>query len=120
MPAGSVGRATRGHKRAACIFARETAGVLATRARSAPQCSPSSRTLGAPTLPIRELLPPVLRGDLAADLAPATRAHLAAVAHEAQTEKALSFLRDECAARLKQPDPPRAVEYLLAAACALN
>jgi hypothetical protein len=72
------------------------------------------------TLAIRELIPPVLRGENAADLSPATRAHLEAVAHEAQTENALTYLRDECAGRLKQPGAARSVEYLLAAACALN
>lgn len=71
-------------------------------------------------MPIRELLPPVLRGETASDLLPATRAHLEALAHEAQTEDLLPWLRDECAARLRQAHPPRPVEYLLAAACALH
>ena len=71
-------------------------------------------------MPIREQLPPVLRGEVAADLTPESRAHLEALAHEAQGERALVFLRDECAGRLKQPRATPGVEYLLAAACALN
>jgi hypothetical protein len=71
-------------------------------------------------MPIREQLPPVLRGEVAADLSPESRAHLEALAHEAQAERALVFVRDECAGRLKQPKATLGVEYLLAAACALN
>jgi len=71
-------------------------------------------------MPIREQLPPVLRGETAADLSPESRAHLEALAHEAQGERALVYVRDECAARLKQPRATPGVEYLLAAACALN
>jgi transcription elongation factor GreA len=71
-------------------------------------------------MPIRESLPPVLRGEDAADLSPAARERLEAVAHEAQAEGALAFARDECAARLRQPHASAGVEYLLAAACALN
>lgn len=72
------------------------------------------------TMPIRDLLPPVLRGDTATDLSPADRAHLEALAHEAQTSKSLAQVRDELAARVRQPDPSLGVEYLLAATCALN
>ena len=71
-------------------------------------------------MPIRDLLPPVLRGEAATDLTPADRAHLEALAHEAQTSKSLVQVRDETAARLRQPHPSLAVEYLLAAVCALN
>lgn len=71
-------------------------------------------------MPIRELLPSILRGDTASDLGPESRARLEEVAHDAQREGAVVALRDECAARLRQPQPPHAVEYLLAAACALN
>ncbi|TMQ58625.1 MAG: hypothetical protein E6K72_02395 [Candidatus Eisenbacteria bacterium] len=71
-------------------------------------------------MPIREQLPPVLRGEVAADLTPESRAHLEALAHEAQSERALVFVRDECAGRLKQPRATPGIEYLLAAACALN
>lgn len=71
-------------------------------------------------MPIRDLLPPVLRGETAADLTPADRAHLEALAHEAQTEKSLAQVRDEAGGRLRQPHPSPAVDYLLAAVCALN
>ncbi|HEY2953886.1 MAG TPA: GreA/GreB family elongation factor [Candidatus Eisenbacteria bacterium] len=71
-------------------------------------------------MPIREQLPPVLRGEIAADLTPESRAHLEALAHEAEGDGMLAFARDECAARLKQPNPAPGVEYLLAATCALN
>jgi len=71
-------------------------------------------------MPIREQLPPVLRGEVAADLTPESRAHLEALAHEAQGERALVFVRDECAGRLKQPRATPGIEYLLAAACATN
>lgn len=71
-------------------------------------------------MPIRDLLPPVLRGETATDLTSADRAHLEALAHEAQTGKALATVRDELAARLRQPHPSHGVEYLLAAVCALN
>ncbi len=71
-------------------------------------------------MPIRDQLSPVLRGTVAADLTPEARAHLEALAHEAQGERALVFVRDECAGRLKQPKATPGVEYLLAATCALN
>jgi len=71
-------------------------------------------------MPIREQIPPVLRGEVAADLTPESRAHLEALAHEAEGEGLLVFVRDECAARLKQPHATPGVEYLLAAVCALN
>ncbi len=69
---------------------------------------------------IRDQLPPVLRGEVAADLSADSRAHLEALAHEAQMERQLPLMRDECAGRLKQPGASNAVEYLLAAACALH
>ena len=71
-------------------------------------------------MPIRDQLPPVLRGEVGAELSPEARAHLEALAHEAQAERTLAHVRDECAARLKQPHPTPGIEYLLAAACALN
>ena len=71
-------------------------------------------------MPIREQIPPVLRGEVAADLTPEARAHLEALAHEAEGEEMLVYVRDECAARLKQAHATPGVEYLLAAACALN
>ncbi len=71
-------------------------------------------------MPVREDLPPVLRGEVSADLSPEARARLEAFAGAAQAERALVYVRDECAGRLKQPAPSPAVEYLLATVCALN
>ncbi len=71
-------------------------------------------------MPLREQLPAVLRGEVAADLSPEGRAELDSLAHQAQAERLLPFARDECAARLRQPGASPAVEYLLAAACALH
>jgi transcription elongation factor GreA len=71
-------------------------------------------------MPIRQALPPILRGEEARDLGPDTRARLETLADEARTEGAAAFLRDECAARLRQPGATPGVEYLLAAACAQN
>jgi transcription elongation factor GreA len=71
-------------------------------------------------MPIRDTLPAVLRGDDLADLAPEDRARLDAIAHEANEEGALVWLRDECAARLRQSGASNAVEYLLAEACRLH
>jgi transcription elongation factor GreA len=68
----------------------------------------------------RDSLAAVLRGDLAAALAPADRERLEALAHEAQGEGRLVSVREECASRLRQGNASHAVEYLLAAACALN
>jgi transcription elongation factor GreA len=68
----------------------------------------------------RQALPPVLRGDEAADLGPAARERLESIAHEAHSEGMLVFVKDECAARLRQPAPPNAVSYLLAAVLALR
>lgn len=65
----------------------------------------------------REALPPVLRGETAADLGPAARAQLDALAAAARDEGLAAFVRDECAARLRQPHPAPSVQYLLAAAC---
>jgi transcription elongation factor GreA len=71
-------------------------------------------------MPIRESLPPILRGEDAADLGPDVRARIEAVARKAHDERALAFVRDECAARLRQQAPPRSVELLLAIVCSLN
>ncbi len=68
----------------------------------------------------RDDLPAILRGDEAADLSPESRARLEAIAHQALEENALSLVRDECAARLRQPDPSPAVSYLLAAVSAMQ
>ncbi len=69
---------------------------------------------------IRDTLPAILRGDEAADLAPESRERLEALGQQALAEDQLSFMRDECAARLRQPGASPGVEYLLAVACALN
>ena len=73
-------------------------------------------------MPVRDALPAVLRGDSGADLSPSVRTELETLAHDAQDEKRLTWMRDELAARLKQADPPPSwgVYYLLAAACALH
>jgi transcription elongation factor GreA len=71
-------------------------------------------------MPIRDTLPAVLRGDDFAALAPEDRARLDALALEANEEEAIVWLRDECAARLRQPGASNAVEYLLAEACRLH
>ncbi|HEY3215153.1 MAG TPA: GreA/GreB family elongation factor [Candidatus Eisenbacteria bacterium] len=71
-------------------------------------------------MPIRQDLPPVLRGDAAVDPSPESRARLERLAEDARQEGLLVFARDECAARLKQPRPSAGVEYLLAWVCALN
>jgi transcription elongation factor GreA len=68
----------------------------------------------------RQSLPPVLRGEEASELSPADRDHLEALAEAAQAEGLLVLVRDECAARLRQPHPSLGVEYLLAAAAARN
>ncbi|MEO5619173.1 MAG: GreA/GreB family elongation factor [Candidatus Eisenbacteria bacterium] len=69
---------------------------------------------------IRDKLSPILRGEDAADLDAKTRARLEQLAHDAQAQGQLVMLRDECGARLKQPNPAHGVQYLLAAACALH
>src|SRR5438105_258386 len=68
----------------------------------------------------REALAPVLRGDLAASLEPADREALEEIAHAAQADHRLAAMREECASRLRQGGASPAVEYLLAAVCALN
>ncbi|HEV2104383.1 MAG TPA: GreA/GreB family elongation factor [Candidatus Eisenbacteria bacterium] len=71
-------------------------------------------------MPVRDTLPAVLRGELGAELSPEVRAQLEALAHAAQAEKKLAWMRDELGGRLKQADAAAGVYYLLAAACALN
>lgn len=71
-------------------------------------------------MPVRDVLPAVLRGELGSDLSPAARQQLETIAHDAQTEKKLASMRDELGSRLKQPDAAWGVSYLLAAVCALN
>src|SRR5262252_24124 len=71
-------------------------------------------------MPVRDALPAVLRGEIGADLSASARTQLETLAHEAQAEKRLVWLRDELGGRLKQADPSWGVYYLLSAACALN
>lgn len=71
-------------------------------------------------MPVRDALPAVLRGDVGADLSAASRADLETLAHDAQQEKRLAWMRDELGGRLKQADASWGVYYLLSAACALN
>jgi transcription elongation factor GreA len=73
-----------------------------------------------PEASIREQLPAVLRGDVGAELTPAARAKIESLAHAAEAAGELKFVRDECAARLRQGSAAPGVDYLLAAACALN
>lgn len=71
-------------------------------------------------MPVRETLPSILRGEVLTDLAVDTRARLEDLARQAADEELLVYVRDECAARLRQPGATPAVEYLLAEACALH
>lgn len=68
----------------------------------------------------RDQLTAVLRGDLAADLDPEAREQLETLAHDAQSDGQVVFARNECAGRMRQGGASPGVEYLLAAACALN
>jgi transcription elongation factor GreA len=69
---------------------------------------------------IRDTLPAILKGNEAADLAPADRERLETLALDAQADGLLVLARDECAARLRQAGASLGVEYLLALTCALN
>ncbi len=71
---------------------------------------------------VREALPAVLRGEVGADLSASSRAELETLAHTAQQEKRLTWVRDELGGRLKQAQPPPSwgVYYLLSAVCALH
>ena len=69
---------------------------------------------------VRDELPPILRGETAAELDPESRSQLDALAAAAQAEGLVVWLRDECAARLRQPGATHAVELLLARACLLH
>jgi len=73
-------------------------------------------------MPVRDALPAVLRGEVGADLSASARAELETLAHDAQQEKRLGWMRDELGGRLKQTQAPPSsgVYYLLAAVCALN
>ena len=69
---------------------------------------------------VRETLPHILRGDEAARLTPEAFARLDALAHEADAEMQLVFVRDECAARMRQGGASNGVEYLLSQVCRLH
>ena len=69
---------------------------------------------------LREIIPPILRGEEPPDLSADSRARLEAVALQAHGEGQAAWLRDECAGRLRQPGATFAVSYLLAEACRLN
>src|SRR5947207_11495334 len=71
-------------------------------------------------MPVRDDLPPILRGEMYAELTPEARSVLEALAAEAAVNDQTAMVRDECAARLKQGGQSSAVDYLLAAACALR
>src|SRR5438445_128161 len=82
--------------------------------------SPYPATPHAVPMPFRDQLSAVLRGEAAADLGPEERVQLESLAAEALEAGQAAALRDESAGRLRQPGASLAVEYLLAAACALN
>jgi transcription elongation factor GreA len=71
-------------------------------------------------MPVRDDLPQILRGETHSDLTPESRAALETMAAEAAASGQAAFVRDECAARLKQAGASPAVDYLLAATCALG
>jgi len=69
---------------------------------------------------VRDELPPILRGDVAAQLDSKSRSQLEALAADAQSEGLVVLLRDECAARLRQAGASFGVEYLLGLSCLLH
>jgi transcription elongation factor GreA len=71
-------------------------------------------------MPVRDDLPAILRGERLAELSSESRAAIEALAAEAAASDQTVLVRDECAARIKQGGASPAVEYLLAAACALR
>jgi transcription elongation factor GreA len=68
-------------------------------------------------MPLRDDLPPILRGERHAELDARDREALERFADDAQEAGQAAWLRDECAGRLKQSGASPAVEYLLAEAC---
>src|SRR5689334_19552317 len=89
---------------------------------SSPAALPThlSYPLDRDSMDPRDAFASVLRGDFAATLEPADREALEEIAHAAQGERRLPAMREECASRLRQGAASPAVEYLLAAVCALN
>lgn len=71
-------------------------------------------------MPVREVLPSVLRGELGSDLSPASREHLETLAADAQSEKRIESVIKELANRQREADTPKGVSYLLAACSALH
>lgn len=71
-------------------------------------------------MPVREDLPPILRGEKYPKLTAEARAALESLAAEAAASDQSAFVRDESSARLKQAGASAAVDYLLAATCALR
>ncbi len=69
---------------------------------------------------VRQLVPPILRGEESTDLKPDTRNRLEQIALDAHAAGDTTWLRDEAAGRLRQANASLSVEYLLAAACRLN
>src|SRR5262245_334916 len=69
---------------------------------------------------IRQTLPAILRGEVAADLSAESRSQLEDLASQAAIEGEVAWVRDECAGRLRQAGAGRAVEYLLGLACTLK
>jgi transcription elongation factor GreA len=68
----------------------------------------------------RATLSSILRGETAADLAPASREELERFAAEAHAAGIAQTVRDECAGRQKQPGCSAGVDYLLGLACVLH
>jgi len=68
----------------------------------------------------RPYLSSVLCGEEASQLTPEARERLEAFAGEVQVEGVLVLVRDECAARQRQPGCTAGVDCLLALVCALN
>ncbi len=71
-------------------------------------------------MPVREVLPSVLRGDLGSDLSPTSREQLESIAGDAQSEKRIESVIKELANRQREADAPWGVSYLLAACSALH
>jgi len=69
---------------------------------------------------IRDLVPPILRTEPSAPLDPDLRSRIEQLAVDAHLAGETVWVRDECAARLKQPGASLAVEYLLAMVCRMN
>ncbi|HVP14113.1 MAG TPA: GreA/GreB family elongation factor [Terriglobales bacterium] len=68
----------------------------------------------------RPTLSSVLRGEEAAALTPESMGLLETFAGQVEAEGALALVRDECAARQRQPGCTAGVDYLLACVCARN